>query len=70
MLGSVAKFATSFAGKSVVDQARAGPPDLSLDRLANDLVALLKTMFPVRAEAPSLVLVGHSMVSLAGGWAG
>lgn len=53
------------AGKSAVDQARDGPPDLSLNRLSADLVSLLKTMFPVRAEAPSLVLVGHSMVSCA-----
>lgn len=35
---------------------------MSLPSMADDLVRLLKTMFPVRAEAPAVVLVGHSMV--------
>ncbi|GAA5977539.1 hypothetical protein JCM10908_005007 [Rhodotorula pacifica] len=35
--------------------------DMSLPSMADDLVRLLKTIFPVRAEAPALVLVGHSM---------
>ena len=30
--------------------------------MANDLISLLKTVFPSRDEAPALVLVGHSMV--------
>ena len=37
---------------------------MSLPSMADDLVRLLKTMFPVRAEAPAVVLVGHSMVGL------
>ncbi|GAA5906423.1 hypothetical protein JCM8208_004656 [Rhodotorula glutinis] len=35
--------------------------DMSLDHLSSDLVALLKTLFPDRAAAPALVVVGHSM---------
>ncbi|GAA5846198.1 hypothetical protein JCM9279_005857 [Rhodotorula babjevae] len=35
--------------------------DMSLDHLSADLVSLLKTLFPNRATAPALVLVGHSM---------
>ncbi|BGP50120.1 Protein phosphatase methylesterase 1 [Rhodotorula kratochvilovae] len=35
--------------------------DMALESLSADLVALLKVVFPVRAEAPALVLVGHSM---------
>ncbi|GAA5860674.1 hypothetical protein JCM3774_006247 [Rhodotorula dairenensis] len=35
--------------------------DMSLSSMADDLVRLLKTIFPVREEAPALVLVGHSM---------
>ncbi|KPV71635.1 uncharacterized protein RHOBADRAFT_30812 [Rhodotorula graminis WP1] len=35
--------------------------DMSLAHLSADLVALLKTVFPDRAAAPALVLVGHSM---------
>jgi len=30
--------------------------------MANDLISLLKTVFPSRDEAPALILVGHSMV--------
>jgi hypothetical protein len=30
--------------------------------MAGDLVDLLLQMYPVRAEAPSVLLVGHSMV--------
>lgn len=36
--------------------------DMSLSSLSADLCALLKVMFPSREEAPSLLLVGHSMV--------
>lgn len=32
--------------------------------MSADLVGLLKSMFPKREEAPSFLLVGHSMVSL------
>lgn len=39
-----------------------GVLDMSLGVMAGDLVALLKVMFPIRAKAPSVVLVGHSMV--------
>ncbi|BGP33801.1 Protein phosphatase methylesterase 1 [Rhodotorula toruloides] len=35
--------------------------DMSLSNLSADLVALLKAVYPRREEAPSLVLVGHSM---------
>ncbi|GAA6054032.1 hypothetical protein JCM3770_001330 [Rhodotorula araucariae] len=35
--------------------------DMALENLSADLVALLKVVFPVRVEAPALVLVGHSM---------
>mgnify|MGYP001761948286 FL=1 len=35
--------------------------DLSRERLVDDLVALVTTMFPDRAARPSLVLAGHSM---------
>ncbi|BGP01778.1 Protein phosphatase methylesterase 1 [Rhodotorula toruloides] len=35
--------------------------DMSLSNLSGDLVALLKAVYPRRDEAPSLVLVGHSM---------
>lgn len=51
------------AGKTTVDGDRQGAPDLSLETLSADLVALLKAMFPVREQAPAFVLVGHSMVS-------
>jgi hypothetical protein len=36
---------------------------MELESMANDLVALLQTVFPTRAEAPGIILVGHSMVS-------
>lgn len=42
--------------------------DMSLSSMADDLVRLLKTIFPVREEAPAIVLVGHSMVSSRPGW--
>lgn len=35
---------------------------MSLESMAQDLVLLLKTMFPVREDAPSILLIGHSMV--------
>ncbi|BGO93350.1 hypothetical protein NBRC10512_005516 [Rhodotorula toruloides] len=35
--------------------------DMSLSNLSADLVALLKAVYPRREEAPSLMLVGHSM---------
>ncbi|TFK22765.1 protein phosphatase methylesterase [Coprinopsis marcescibilis] len=35
--------------------------DLSIGVLVDDLVALLKTMFPEPAEAPTFLFVGHSM---------
>ncbi|GAA6024474.1 hypothetical protein JCM10207_004506 [Rhodosporidiobolus poonsookiae] len=34
---------------------------MSLENMASDLEALLKAVYPTREEAPSLVLVGHSM---------
>ncbi|KAN0066370.1 Protein phosphatase methylesterase 1 [Thecaphora frezii] len=37
------------------------PLDMSLDALTDDLVALLRSMFPDTLSMPSLVLVGHSM---------
>ncbi|MBW0511233.1 hypothetical protein O181_050948 [Austropuccinia psidii MF-1] len=37
------------------------PADLSLLTLANDLVDLLRTMYPNRQQAPAFVLIGHSM---------
>ncbi|GAA5990652.1 hypothetical protein JCM11641_001263 [Rhodosporidiobolus odoratus] len=51
-------------GKTVLPPAVTSEVDLidmSLEYMANDLVALLKAMYPVRAQAPSLILVGHSM---------
>lgn len=47
------------AGKSTVGSDQ---PDLSLETLSNDLVHVLAKVFPDRAQAPSLILVGHSMV--------
>jgi len=35
--------------------------DLSIETLCDDLVELIKTIFPKRSEAPGLLLVGHSM---------
>ncbi|ORY76902.1 Alpha/Beta hydrolase protein [Leucosporidium creatinivorum] len=35
--------------------------DMSLESMSADLVGLLKSMFPKREEAPSFLLVGHSM---------
>ncbi|KIJ50938.1 hypothetical protein M422DRAFT_27064 [Sphaerobolus stellatus SS14] len=35
--------------------------NLSIETLTNDLVELVKTIFPNPSEAPGLVLVGHSM---------
>lgn len=35
---------------------------MSLDQLAQDLVSVLKEMFPDPDQAPKLLLVGHSMV--------
>lgn len=35
---------------------------MSLDQLAQDLVDVLKEMYPDPANAPKLLLVGHSMV--------
>lgn len=35
---------------------------MELGSMANDLISLLKTVFPSRDEAPALILVGHSMV--------
>ncbi|BGP56855.1 Protein phosphatase methylesterase 1 [Rhodotorula sphaerocarpa] len=35
--------------------------DMSLASMADDLVRLLKTIYPERSEAPAVVLVGHSM---------
>ncbi|WFD32709.1 protein phosphatase methylesterase-1 [Malassezia sp. CBS 17886] len=35
--------------------------DMSLDALRDDLIGLVTTLFPMRAERPRLVLVGHSM---------
>lgn len=37
---------------------------MSLGSLADDLVRLLKAVYPDRSEAPAIVLVGHSMVGL------
>ncbi|KAG8903602.1 Protein with carboxyl methyl esterase activity [Tulasnella sp. 403] len=43
--------------------AESNPPavDLSIETLTNDLVNLLQTVFPDPANAPSLLLLGHSM---------
>lgn len=38
--------------------------DLSIDRLASDLVSVLVEVFPDRSATPDLILVGHSMVSI------
>ncbi|KAF8526236.1 Alpha/Beta hydrolase protein [Hysterangium stoloniferum] len=35
--------------------------DLSIETLCNDLVELIKTVFPIPSEAPGILLVGHSM---------
>jgi len=35
--------------------------DLSIDVLANDLYHLLRTLFPVASNAPTFLLLGHSM---------
>ncbi|KAG0141305.1 hypothetical protein CROQUDRAFT_664032 [Cronartium quercuum f. sp. fusiforme G11] len=51
-------------GSSRIGSSATGPPDppdLSLSTLANDMVSLLKMLYPNRADAPSLVLIGHSM---------
>ncbi|KAA1136972.1 putative carboxyl methyl esterase [Puccinia graminis f. sp. tritici] len=48
-------------GASQVESEDSGPPDLSLSTLANDLVDLLKTIYPDKTLAPAIVLVGHSM---------
>ncbi|KAA1093901.1 putative carboxyl methyl esterase [Puccinia graminis f. sp. tritici] len=48
-------------GASQVESEDSGPPDLSLSTLANDLVDLLKTIYPDKTIAPAFVLVGHSM---------
>jgi len=37
------------------------PEDLSIQTLSADLLALLKNLYPNPKEAPSLILVGHSM---------
>ena len=37
--------------------------NLSIDVLANDLVQVLKEVFPDKNSNPDLILVGHSMVS-------
>ncbi|GAA5910139.1 hypothetical protein JCM5296_001970 [Sporobolomyces johnsonii] len=36
-------------------------PPMALENLADDLVRLLKVVWPERDEAPSVILVGHSM---------
>ncbi|PWZ03056.1 alpha/beta-hydrolase [Testicularia cyperi] len=48
-------------GRTRLHAASSGPPDMSLDTLSTDLIALLKTMFPDPDAMPSLVMVGHSM---------
>ncbi|GAA5876754.1 hypothetical protein JCM8547_002037 [Rhodosporidiobolus lusitaniae] len=51
-------------GKTTLPPPSAGESttvDLSLQTQSNDLYELLKAVYPDRAEAPSLVLVGHSM---------
>lgn len=47
------------SGKTIV---QGNELDMSLTTLANDLVDLLKSMFPDRATTPKLLLIGHSMV--------
>lgn len=37
---------------------------MSLDQLAQDLVGVLKELFPDPVTAPKLLLVGHSMVTV------
>ena len=51
-------------GKTTVAKDEDGNLDMSLEALSDDHVRLLKEMFPVKTEAPSVVLIGHSMVSL------
>ncbi|KAM0746851.1 protein phosphatase methylesterase [Meredithblackwellia eburnea MCA 4105] len=48
-------------GKTKVLRDGDKPLDMSLETMSNDLVQLLKAMFPVKADAPSVLLVGHSM---------
>jgi protein phosphatase methylesterase 1 len=48
-------------GASQVESDDNAPPDLSLSTLANDLVDLLRTIYPDKTLAPAFVLVGHSM---------
>lgn len=48
-------------GSSRVGPVSTDPPDLSLSTLADDMVRLLKVLYPNRSTAPSLVLIGHSM---------
>ncbi|KAL8287269.1 hypothetical protein RQP46_003721 [Phenoliferia psychrophenolica] len=48
-------------GKTKVEKDGDGKLDMSLEAMSDDLVRLLKEMFPVKAEAPSVVLIGHSM---------
>jgi hypothetical protein len=47
------------SGKTRVEGA---PLEMSLESMSGDLVALLKTLFPIQDEAPAFLLVGHSMV--------
>jgi hypothetical protein len=49
---------TRFKGKE--------PLSMALPDLASDFVRVLKAVFPERERAPSLLLVGHSMVCLCG----
>jgi len=48
-------------GKTTPTDAEIDEYDLSLGRLAEDFVALLKALYPDPAKAPSFLLVGHSM---------
>lgn len=51
------------AGKTRLSEEQAGSTlDMSLESMSGDLVGLLKSMFPKREEAPTFLLVGHSMV--------
>lgn len=51
-------------GKTKVTKDANGKLDMSLETMSDDLVRLLKEMFPTKAKAPSVVLIGHSMVSV------
>lgn len=48
-------------GDTTPSKLGASPIDLSIERLTEDFVQLIKKVYPDPAEAPSLILLGHSM---------